>query len=168
MRTLFVGFIGYSGSGKTTLIERLIERFSSKGYRVGAVKHDAHNFEIDYPGKDSYRMKHAGAKRVVLSSKSKLALVEDRESEMPLEEIKKLFGDCDIVFVEGYKLEDLPKVEVHRSGVGGDYLFKKGIKNIMLVVTDEDVEADVPTLRIDNFEEIALFLERFFKIHGNP
>ena len=168
MRTLFVGFIGYSGSGKTTLIERLIERFSSKGYRVGAVKHDAHNFEIDYPGKDSYRMKHAGAKRVVLSSKSKLALVEDRESEMPLEEIKKLFGDCDIVFVEGYKLEDLPKVEVRRSGVGGDYLFKEGIKNIMLVVTDEDVEADVPTLRIDNFEEIALFLERFFKIHGNP
>ncbi len=72
------------------------------------------------------------------------------------------------MFVEGYKLEDLPKVEVHRSGVGGDYLFKKGIKNIILVVTDEDVEADVPTLRIDNFEEIALFLERFFKIHGNP
>ncbi len=167
MKTLFIGFIGYSGSGKTTLIEKLIERFTSEGFTVGAVKHDAHKFEIDYPGKDSYRMKHAGAKRVVLSSEDKLAMVEDREKEKSLDEIKEMFDDCDIVFVEGYKLEDLPKVEVHRSGVGGEYLFRKGIRNIVLVVTDEDVKVDVPVLRMDDLEGIVLFLKRFFKIHGN-
>jgi len=167
MSPVFVGFVGNSGAGKTTLIERLIKVFTNMGYRVGAVKHDAHNFEIDYPGKDSYRMKHAGAKRVVLSSKSKLALVEDRDREMALEDIKKLFGDCDIVFVEGYKLEDLPKVEVYRSGVSDDYLFKRGIKNIVLVVADGDVKADIPTLKIDDLDKIALFIEKLFKNHGN-
>ncbi len=159
MKPVFVGFIGNSGVGKTTLIERLIRVFVDKGYRVGAVKHDAHKFEIDYPGKDSYRMKHAGASRVVLSSKDKFALVEDREKEKPLEEIKELFSDCDFVFVEGYKLEDLPKIEVHRDDVNKDWYIQKGFGNIILAISDKHYDLSIPVLLFDELDNIVVFIE---------
>ncbi len=159
MGTFFLGFVGYSGSGKTTLIEKLITEFSKERYKVGTVKHDAHSFEIDYPGKDSYRFKHAGSIRVVLSSKDKLALIEDREEEKPFSEIKAYFLDCDLVFVEGYKLEDLPKIEVHRKITNHDYLFKKSIENIIMIAADEEIAADVPTYNINDIEGIYEFIK---------
>ena len=167
MNPVFVGFVGNSGVGKTTLIEKLIKMFVNKGYRVGAVKHDAHRFEIDYPGKDSYRMKQAGARRVVLSSKEKLALVEDRENEKPLSEIKELFADCDFVFVEGYKLEDLPKIEVHRRDISEEYLIERGIKNILMVVSDEEVSLPVPVVGLNDLDTIASFIEGLLKLNEN-
>ena len=159
MRPVFVGFIGNSGVGKTTLIERLIRVFVDKGYRVGAVKHDAHKFEIDYPGKDSYRMKHAGAWRVVLSSKDKLAMVEDREKEKSLDEIKEMFDDCDFVFVEGCKLGDLPKIEVHRDEVDRDWYLKKGVGDIVLVVSNRRYDLPVPVFLFDELDSIVAFIE---------
>ena len=161
------GFVGNSGSGKTTLIEKLITIFSKKGYSVGAIKHDAHDFEIDYPGKDSYRMKHAGAKRVVLSSKDKLALVEDRTKEKPLREIIAMFDDCDFVFVEGYRLEDLKKIEVHRSSVSKHYLVNEGIRNIVLVATDERVSLPCRVVDINDVERIAEFIENYKRLNGH-
>ncbi len=161
MGAVFVGFVGHSGSGKTTLIEKLIPLLVAEGLRVGAVKHDAHRFEIDHPGKDSYRMKHAGARRVVISSKDKLAMVEDRDREASLSEIKRMFTDCDIVLVEGYKLSDIPKIEVHRAETGFEYLIERGVKGIILVVTDEDVSLGVPTMHIDDIGGIANFLKAF-------
>ncbi len=163
MKTVFVGFIGNSGVGKTTLIEKLIKVFASKGYRVGAVKHDAHKFEIDYPGKDSYRMKHAGAWRVVLSSEDKLAIIENREKEKPLDEMRKLFYDCDFVFIEGYKLGDLPKVEVHRDEVSKDWYIKKGIKDIVLAVSDRIYDLPVPVFLFDEINRIVFFVESLKK-----
>ncbi len=159
MKPVFVGFIGNSGVGKTTLIERLIRVFVDKGYRVGAVKHDAHKFEIDYPGKDSYRMKHAGAWRVALSSKDKLAMVEDREKEKSLDEIKEMFDDCDFVFVEGYKLEDLPKIEVHRDEVDKGWYVQKGFKNIILAVSDKHYDLSIPVLLFNEIDSIVAFVE---------
>ncbi len=159
MKPVFVGFIGNSGVGKTTLIEKLIKVFVDKRYRVGAIKHDAHKFEIDYPGKDSYRMKHAGARRVVLSSKDKFALVEDREKEKPLEEIKELFLDCDFVFVEGYKLEDLPKIEIHRDDVNKDWYIKKGFENIISAVSDKHYDLSIPVFLFDEIDNIVAFIE---------
>ncbi len=161
MKPVFFGFIGFSGVGKTTLIEKLIKVFTGKGYRVGAVKHDAHKFEIDYPGKDSYRMKHAGAWRVVLSSKDKLAMVEDREKEKSLDEIKEMFDDCDFVFVEGCKLGDLPKIEVHRDEVGEGWYIKKGVKDIVLVVSDKRYDLPVPVFLFDEIDRIVDFIESF-------
>ena len=161
METFFIGIIGHSGSGKTTLTEKLINLFSNRGKVVGAVKHDAHSFEIDYPGKDSYRLKHAGAKRIVLSSKEKLAVVEDRDFEKPFRKIKDMFSDCEIVFVEGYKLEDIPKIEVHRRQTNYEYLIEKGFENIILIATDETQKHfNVPVFHIDDIESIAAFIEK--------
>ncbi len=164
MKTVFLGFVGYSGSGKTTLLEKLINIFSNKGYVVGAVKHDAHSFEIDYPGKDSYRLKHSGAVRVVLSSKEKLAVVEDRKYEKPFSEIKDMFKDCSIVFVEGYKLEDIDKIEVKRDGVGDDFLINKGVKNIILIVSDKkDIDMDVKVIDLNDIDAVVDFVENYIK-----
>ncbi len=164
MGAYFIGIVGYSGSGKTTLIVKLIDSLTKAGYVVGAIKHDAHSFEIDYPGKDSYRMKHAGAKRVVLSSYDKLAVVEDRDKEKPLNEIKSMFDDCDIVLVEGYKLADLPKIEVHRKDTGYKYLIESGIKGIVAIATDEkEYKSEAYVFDIDNVESISAFLENMIE-----
>ncbi len=160
MKPYFLGVVGYSGSGKTTLLEKLIRRFHREGFSVGALKHDAHSFEIDYPGKDSYRLKHAGAKRILLSSKEKFALVEDRDKEKPFEDVKKMFLDCDIVFIEGYKLEDIDKIEVHRKETRHNYLFESQIKNIILLATDEmDKDTELHKCFIDDIECITEFIK---------
>ncbi len=157
-----IGFIGHSNVGKTTLIEKLVIEFSKEGKKVGAIKHDAHDFEIDYEGKDSYRLKHAGAKAVVISSKSKWALVEDVDSEKPLSEILGIFEGFDYVFVEGYKLENIPKIEVYRSVFDYTPLIHSGIQNIILVATDiPQKHFGVPTRHIDDYKGIADFIKHY-------
>ncbi|MER3123731.1 molybdopterin-guanine dinucleotide biosynthesis protein B, partial [Bacillus altitudinis] len=90
-----------SGMGKTTLVESLIKKFIEKGYRVGALKHDAHKFEVDKKGKDSYKFAQAGAQEVVLASKEKIALMKSLNEEESIDNIVKLFNDVDIIFTEG-------------------------------------------------------------------
>lgn len=110
-----ISIVGKSNSGKTTLIERLIPCLKQKGYRVGAVKHNAHRFEIDHEGKDSWRMTHAGADTVVVSSVDRLAMVKVIQEEISLRDIANwLFKDVDLIIAEGYKSEDFPKIEVIR------------------------------------------------------
>ncbi|MGB9730980.1 MULTISPECIES: molybdopterin-guanine dinucleotide biosynthesis protein B [Calditerrivibrio] len=113
-------FVGASGSGKTTFIEKLIRFLTEKGYKVGAIKHDAHKFEIDKPGKDSFRFKAAGAIVSLISSHEKLALVKSNiEDEPDLHEIiLKYMSGVDIVITEGYKKSAIPKLEVFRKGNG--------------------------------------------------
>jgi molybdopterin-guanine dinucleotide biosynthesis protein B len=113
-----IGFAGYSGSGKTTLVERLIPVLKLRGQRVSVVKHAHHSFDIDHPGKDSWRHREAGAFEVVLASNRRLALV--REFEEPSEPsvhqlIAELNASADWVLVEGFKDSDLPKIEVWRA-----------------------------------------------------
>lgn len=110
-----VSIVGKSNSGKTTLIERLIPSLKARGYKVGAIKHDAHFFDIDHEGKDTWRMTRAGADNVVISSKGKIAMIKTVDSEKNLNEIIYwLFEDVDIVITEGYKASDNPKIEVIR------------------------------------------------------
>jgi len=111
-----VAVVGASGSGKTTLITRLIQILTARGYRVGALKHTHHNFEIDRPGKDSFAMKAAGAVKVGLVSPHKLALLSDLASEPSLEEVVALyFRDVDLVLAEGFKGAHVPKILVRRG-----------------------------------------------------
>lgn len=152
-----------SGMGKTTLVESLIKKFTQKGYRVGALKHDAHKFEVDKKGKDSYKFAKAGALEVVLASKEKIALIKSLNEEKRIDNIVKLFNDVDIIFTEGFKNNNFPKIEVHRKSVDNKFLFndekfEKG--TFLALATDENVEG-ILNLDLNNLEEIVSFIESF-------
>lgn len=136
MRNVF-SFVGASGSGKTTFIERLITLLSNKGYKIGAIKHDAHRFEIDKPGKDSYRFKAAGAVVSLISSGEKHALVRSHiDGEIDIKDIiLKYMNGMDLIITEGYKKSDIPKIEVLRKG-NGNLPVAFGSEYLIGVVTD--------------------------------
>src|SRR5438477_541351 len=111
-----IGIAGYSGSGKTTLIEKVIPLLVGEGLRVSLIKHAHHEFDVDQPGKDSYRHRHAGCAEVLVSSSKRWALMHELRgaTEPSLQDQLKRLSPCDLVLVEGYKAEPIPKVEVHR------------------------------------------------------
>ena len=111
-----VSFVAKSGTGKTTLLERVIALLKDRGYKVGIVKHDAHDFDIDHPGKDSFRLTAAGADNMLICSPKKLALVKQHAAAPPVEELLAVyFSDMDIILTEGFKKSSLPKIEIHRK-----------------------------------------------------
>ena len=158
-----LAFVAKSGSGKTTLLEKVISRLKDRGYRVGAIKHDAHRFDIDRPGKDSYRLTAAGADTMVISSPEKLALVKKLAVSTPVEDLlAAFFTDVDIVLVEGFKSSSLPKIEVHRTERSPDLLCRGKEHDPMLlaVASDEPLDLDVPRLDIDDPDGVTDFIER--------
>lgn len=160
-----VAFVAKSGSGKTTLLEKVISRLKDRGYRVGAIKHDAHQFDIDRPGKDSYRLTAAGADTMMISSPEKLALVKRHAASPPVEDlIAEFFKDVDIVLAEGFKSSSLPKIEVHRRERSATLLCRGREHDPMLlaVASDEPLDLDVPLLDINDSDGIADFIERKF------
>lgn len=107
----YVRIIGPKNSGKTCLVEALVRELSSRGLRVGTIKHDAHQFEVDYPGKDTWRHRQAGSVATLICSSSKLALMRDvAEAPRVSELVEDYFGDCDLVVVEGYKSDEGPAI----------------------------------------------------------
>src|SRR3990172_8679611 len=111
MRGRAVSFIAKSGTGKTTLLEKVIAELKRRGDRVGVVKHDAHRFDIDHPGKDSHRLTAAGADTMLITSPEKLAMVKKHTQAPPLEEVlENYLPDMDIVLTEGFRKSDLPKI----------------------------------------------------------
>ncbi len=161
-----VSLIGRSNTGKTTVIERIIPLMKAKGIRVATLKHHIHDFEIDREGKDTYRHKKAGARIAMIASPKKLALVEDFEREMTLREIlQRHVKDVDLVIVEGFKQEDLPKIEVYNYRENEPPL-SSGDRNLLAIITDRPIEADVPVFLRDEVEKIAEFIvERFGLAH---
>lgn len=167
-----VAFVARSGTGKTTLVESLIIVLKSKGYRVGALKHDAHRFEIDQPGKDSARFTAAGAEVMVLVSDDTVAMVQKPPDPPKLENILQLcFTGLDLVLVEGYKTSDLPKIEVHRAQLKKPLLGRgeKHDPNLVAVVSDSPDslgQLDVPVLDLADPAAVADFLvESQLKTH---
>ncbi len=160
-----VSFVAKSGTGKTTLLEKVIAELKERGYRVGAIKHDAHRFDIDHPGKDSHRMTAAGADTMLISSPEKLALVKRHAASPPIGElIATYFGDVDIVLTEGFKKSDLPKIEVHRRE-RSTTLLCRGDENdpsLIAVASDETLELDVPVFDINDAAGIASFIAEKF------
>ena len=158
-----VSFVAKSGTGKTTLLERVIAELKCRGYRVGAIKHDAHRFDIDHPGKDSYRLTAAGADTMLIGSPEKLALVRRQAAAPPLEELlATYFHDVDIVLTEGFKRSTLPKIEVHR-GERSDSLLCRGDEHdptLLAVASDRPLELDVPVLDLNDAVGTADFLVR--------
>lgn len=129
-------FAGYSGSGKTTLLVKVIEELSKRGIKVAAIKHDGHNFEMDKEGKDTYRLKQAGAQAVAISSKNKYALISDSDHRLTFDEITQLIpNNIDIIIGEGFKDENIQKILVHRKENNKENLYNDE-KNIIAVATN--------------------------------
>jgi molybdopterin-guanine dinucleotide biosynthesis protein B len=171
VKTPLVGFLAYSGTGKTTLLTKLISILSGKGLRVGIIKHAHHEFDIDLPGKDSYKLRKAGAKEMLIGSENRWALMVDAEKDEDFtlnDHIQQMDQDnLDLILVEGFKLEAISKIELTRPSLGNDLFFPKD-ENVIAVATDEplSVTTDLPILDINNADEIAAFiLKRFL---NNP
>jgi molybdopterin-guanine dinucleotide biosynthesis protein MobB len=160
-----VAFVAKSGTGKTTLLEKVIARLKDRGYRVGVIKHDAHRFDIDHPGKDSYRLTAAGADVMLISSPQKLALVRKHAASPPVEELVASFlADVDIVLTEGFKSSALPKIELHRKERSSALLCRGDVHDptLLAVASDEPLELDVPVLDINDADMVTDFIEKRF------
>ncbi|RII29611.1 MAG: molybdopterin-guanine dinucleotide biosynthesis protein B [Geobacter sp.] len=160
-----VAFVAKSNTGKTTLLEQVIRELKNRGYKVGVIKHDAHRFDIDHPGKDSYRLTAAGADTMLITSPEKLALVKKHELSPPLEElIAAYFPDVDIVLTEGFKMSSLPKIEVHRQERSPTLLCRGEHHDPMLVAvaSDEGLNLDVPVLDLNDIKGVTDFVESTF------
>ncbi len=153
------GIAGYSGSGKTTLVERLIPALRSRGLRVSVVKHAHHDFEIDHVGKDSWRHRQAGASEVLVTSSRRWALVHELrdEAEPTLHEHLARLRPCDLVLVEGFKREPIPKLEVHRVAAGKPSLWPTD-GDIVGLATDAAIVSGLPQFALDDIDAIADFV----------
>jgi molybdopterin-guanine dinucleotide biosynthesis adapter protein len=160
-----VAVIGHSGSGKTTFLERLIPELTRRGLKVGSIKHDVHGFEMDKPGKDSWRHKHAGASTTVISSPYQIGMIMDVEYDHRPDELLSLFTGMDIILTEGYKRSNIPKLEIFRAETTPEPLCKNDEK-LMALITDEHIDLNVPVFSTRAVEKVADFLiEQFDLVH---
>lgn len=151
------GFAGYSGSGKTTLIEKLVPRFTVLGLTVSLIKQTHHDFDIDHPGKDSWRHRQAGCMEVLVTSAKRWALMHElRDAAEPsLEQHLAHLSPCDLVLVEGYKREPIPKLEIHRNDQ--PFLFPQD-PHIIAFAGEAPPNIPLPCFDPNHTEEIARFI----------
>jgi molybdopterin-guanine dinucleotide biosynthesis protein B len=155
-----ISMVGKSGVGKTTVLERVIREVKRRGYRVGTVKHDTHGFEVDRPGKDSWRHARAGSDAVVISGPRKMALIRQLDEEMPLDEILELIGEVDLVITEGYKRGDKPKIEITRLERGTELLCQP--EELIAIIADYPVEMAVPQFPLEDAAGVVDLLEQLY------
>ena len=156
-----IGLAGWSGAGKTTLLTRVIPYLLGEGIRVSVIKHAHHNFDVDVPGKDSWRHREAGAAEVLVSSGKRWALMHELRgsSEPRLPELLAKMSRVDLVVVEGYKSEPHRKIEVFRVANGKPLLFPDD-DWIVGIATDKAVETRLPTAHLDDVPAIAAMMRR--------
>ena len=159
------GFAGWSGSGKTTLIEALIPRLVAKGLTVSLVKHAHHQFDIDQPGKDSWRHRAAGCTEVLVTSGTRWALMHELRGarELTMDEALIRLSACDLALVEGYKSAAIPKLEVWRADVGKPLLFPGDDRVVALATDSADrlppaARGRLPVLALTDYDEIATLI----------
>jgi len=164
-----LGFAGFSGSGKTTLIERLVPVLVAQGWRVSLLKHAHHAFDVDRPGKDSWRHRQAGCTEVLIGSANRWALMHELRGapEPSLHELLERMSPCDLVLVEGWKHAAIPKIEVHRAACPAELLAASD-PWVVAVATDLPVlPVPVPRLYIDDIEGLAAFVAARFPQRGS-
>ncbi len=153
------GFAGWSGSGKTTLIERVVPLLTARGLTVSLIKRAHHEFDVDQPGKDSYRHRHAGCSEVMLSSSVRWALMHELRgaAELTLDELVARMSPCDLLIVEGFKRQPIPKIEVFRSANGKVPLHPDD-PHVVAIATDVHVDSPLPQFALDDVAQIADFV----------
>jgi molybdopterin-guanine dinucleotide biosynthesis protein B len=156
------GFAGWSGSGKTTLIEQLIPRFTAHGLKVSLVKHAHHSFDVDHPGKDSWRHRQAGCHEVMIGSGVRWALMHELRGapEPPLQELIARMSPCDLLLVEGFKRYEMPKLEIYRAANGKPLLHPED-RHIVAVATDVRLDTPLPQLDLNDPDAVAAFVVEF-------
>jgi molybdopterin-guanine dinucleotide biosynthesis protein B len=159
-----LGFCAFSGTGKTTLLTQLIPLLVANGVRIAMIKHAHHAFDIDHPNKDSYRLRQAGAKQMLISSANRWALMHELASEQDEASLDQLiqqldFNAADLILVEGFKKEPIAKIELHRPSLGLPLLCEKD-DHVIAIASDEKllVKRDIHQLDLNNPEEIAQFI----------
>ena len=159
------GFAGWSGSGKTTLIEKLIPRFVGAGLRVSLIKHAHHTFDVDQPGKDSYRHRHAGASEVLVTSSRRWVLMHELRGahEPSFDELTRHLSPCDLLLVEGFKHAPIPKLEVWRAAPG-EPLLHPNDPHIVAVASDAEVQTRLKVLDLNDDAGIASFILQHLKL----
>ena len=162
MKPPLFGVVGWKNSGKTTLMVGLIGELSHRGYVVSVVKHAHAKFEIDHPGRDSFKMREAGACQVALSSPRRFAVMRELGDapEMSFAEIVAYVGPCDLVLIEGFKREAFPKIEIRREGAASREPLKGTFPEIVAIASDRpDTETEsLPTFHLDDIAGMADFI----------
>ncbi|MDW3094413.1 MAG: molybdopterin-guanine dinucleotide biosynthesis protein B [Gammaproteobacteria bacterium] len=168
--TPLIGFCAFSGTGKTTLLTKLIPILSNQGIRLGVIKHAHHNFDVDHAEKDSYKLRHAGATQMIISSSRRWALMtelHENESELALPDLIEQIDhkNIDLILVEGFKNVSFPKIELHRPSLGHPIMCIED-PNIIAFATDQvcEVSKEVICLDINEPKEIATFIRSHFKL----
>jgi molybdopterin-guanine dinucleotide biosynthesis adapter protein len=154
-----IGFIGYSNSGKTTLIERVIPLFRARGLAVSAIKNAHHGFDMDRPGKDSFRYRDAGAGQVLIATGMRWALLTETPGRpSTLDELLAQLAPCDLVIIEGFKSEGhVPRIEVRRQGNGEPPIFPHD-PNVIALAADHAIDTSLPVLDLNAPAKIADFI----------
>lgn len=153
------GFAGYSGSGKTTLIEKLIPLFMGNGLKVSLIKHAHHTFDVDQPGKDSYRHRKAGCAEVLVTSSRRWVLMHELRGapEPHLGEQLQRLSPCDLLLIEGFKHEHIPKIEVYRAEVGEPFIHPHD-PEVVAIAGDKRLDVKLPQFDLNDAPEIATFV----------
>ena len=159
--TPIITFVGKSGTGKTTFLEQLIPVLKRRGLRLAVLKHDAHHFEMDRPGKDTYRFTAAGADVVTISNAEKFALIERPPEELRVADIVARLPQVDVVLTEGYKQSRYPKIEIHRAALRRPLIAPP--EQLLAVMTDEALDCPARQLALTDVEGCADVIEAYLK-----
>lgn len=151
--TPVISFVAKSGTGKTTLLEKVIRRLKEEAIRLAVIKHDAHQFEMDKPGKDTWRIAQAGADIVAISSPEKLAIIEKVNDEKSLDDLIAMISDVDLILTEGFKRGNKPKIEVFRSELHSTLLCDSN--ELLAIASDIKWDIGVPCYHIDDVEGVV-------------
>lgn len=157
-----LSFTAKSGTGKTTYLEKLLPLLKKQGLKIAVLKHDAHGFQMDKPGKDSYRLTQAGADHMILTSRDQTAAIFTHPAENPdLKFLLSKVRHVDFILTEGYKLEKMPKIELLRKGY--NEVLTSNPENLLAVICDFPFETDLPVFPLNAPEEIVPFLMQYIR-----
>ena len=163
---VILSIVGKSGSGKTTLIEKLLPELKNRGYRIGTIKHAAHEADMDKEGKDSWRHREAGADTVLVVSPKTIAMIKSHPDQGQ-EDLDKYFDDVDVVLTEGFKSGDKPKIEIFRPEAHRELLCR-GDAQLVAVVTDAAIHLGIPVFGLDDVSGLADFIEARYILDRLP
>ncbi len=152
-KTPVISFVAKSGSGKTTLLEKVIVELKKAGIRIAVIKHDAHHFDMDKPGKDTWRMAQAGADVVAISAPAKVAMIEKVNEEKSLDSIIAMLPSVELILTEGYKNSGKALIEVSRSAAHGELLCEA--HELLALASDIKWDIGVPCHHIDDVDSIV-------------